>query len=582
MDYQGGNGQIDAFFVGNDGAVHIMFESNNGPWQGPFALTAPNTAAPGTRIATGHQNGLAQLDIFYVDRLGQVTVQWVDGMNPWSGPMVLRGPGSALVGSPLTTGIQGTNQLDLFWVDQNGAVQLMAVVGAGNWAGPWGLTGANFAPAGAPMATAPQDTAGQLDLFVVDNSGNLNIAWVGGGGGPWSGPVPLSHGGLAGARAHLAAAQQTSGETDVFYIDVNGQAQIQWIVDGSGWTGPVALSNFYLAPPGAPLAVTRQNANQLDLLVAGYDGLNVLWESNNSAWAQPVVVFPPWSHEAPLPAPTVRVTESSNTSAVKVTWAISDVRADSFYVERMVGSGSPILPPNTRRFTLPALPAGTNSPARVCARMVSQVACSDWVQPVSTQNDTWFDISKVELDATRSGFSNVNTVAWARAARAASAFCTNNGFVGGQLNGHEAMDANNVVSRVGVICNGTATATLFNSTLGDRAAYPFYFDDVDTTNWATASRNANALCNARGFAGGQYTGNESAPDGVMPIVCYQGTWFDVPKNAPYYATLSNSNLDYAAWGEAAVAANDWCVANGHYGGRMNGWQSPTTDGTVCY
>jgi hypothetical protein len=291
-------------------------------------------------------------------------------------------------------------------------------------------------------------------------------------------------------------------------------------------------------------------------------------------------------YELGLNAPVlVRAIGSPDGSPVNVTWQSDDPGSDSFHVETQNGPSSPLLPASARSYSIASLAGGLGGQLRVCAHMRGDVACSAWQQPISTQYDAWFDISKVEIDQTGWGFNDVNGVAWAQAARVAFAFCTQNGFVGGQLNGHEALDSNGVVSRAGVICTGSATSQFFDTSAADRQAYPFHqFTDVNVVAWATASRNANNYCNQKGFAGGQYNGNQSAPGGLMGIVCYGGNWFDVAKSAPYVSGLSNQNLDYANWAESAAAANDWCVflAGHNLGGRMNGWQGPQTDGTICY
>jgi hypothetical protein len=290
IDRQNGT-QLDAFVVGYDGAVYVLWENNNGPWAGPVRITAPGLLRQGAHIATAHQNGPGQLDIFYVDTQGRPTVQWVNGFGAWSNPAPLQGPGAAPSGAPLATGYQGSNQLDLFWVDNGGTVRVMAVVGGGAWAGPWAISRGGVAPAGAPLATAPQG-GNQLDLFFVDVWGNLEVAWVV-GTGAWGGPVGISGGGLAGSGAYVAAGQQGPNQTDVFYIDRNGQAQVQWVVGTGAWSGPAAISQAKAAPPGAPIVVVEQNANQLDALFVGYNGLDVTWESSGSRWAAPVQVFPP-------------------------------------------------------------------------------------------------------------------------------------------------------------------------------------------------------------------------------------------------------------------------------------------------
>jgi hypothetical protein len=201
---------------------------------------------------------------------------------------------------------------------------------------------------------------------------------------------------------------------------------------------------------------------------------------------------------------------------------------------------------------------------------------------LNPQQSAWFDITKPGLEQTGWGFADTNSVPWAQGARAASAFCAGKGFIGGQLNGYEAVDLPGTLSRAGVVCNGTNVARHYDSTDAERQGSTWNFNDINLVGWAQASRLADEYCTApaRKYRGGQFDGQASATNGVMGIVCYDGTWYDVPKAQ---VTLSNADLNLTRWSEAARAANDWCKSRGHaLGGRFNGWQSETTFGTVCY
>ncbi|MDQ6948865.1 MAG: hypothetical protein M3256_22050, partial [Actinomycetota bacterium] len=64
------------------------------------------------------------------------------------------------------------------------------VTDEGAWSGPAALTGNGFAPPGAAVAAAHQTSMHQLDAFVVDVNGALNVLWVT-DEGAWSGPAAL-------------------------------------------------------------------------------------------------------------------------------------------------------------------------------------------------------------------------------------------------------------------------------------------------------------------------------------------------------------------------------------------------------
>lgn len=58
----------------------------------------------------------------------------------------------------------------------------------------------------------------------------------------------------------------------------------------------------------------------------------------------------------------------------------------------------------------------------------------------------WFDVTQADINATGWSFSDVNTVAWAQAQRAAAQLCAWRGYVGGHFNGQMAG------GRFGLIC----------------------------------------------------------------------------------------------------------------------------------
>jgi len=84
----------------------------------------------------------------------------------------------------------------------------------------------------------------QTDVFVVDNNGVLNVAWVNGGGN-WNGPVGISPAGLFSPGAAVAASNQFGipDQTDVFVVDNNGVLNVAWVNGGGNWNGPIPIVN---------------------------------------------------------------------------------------------------------------------------------------------------------------------------------------------------------------------------------------------------------------------------------------------------------------------------------------------------
>ena len=166
-------------FVGANGAINVMWVIGGDAWQGPVALTAPNTAPPGAPVALHHQVGSDQLDAVFVDMNGAVNVMWVIGGDAWQGPVALTAPNTAPPGAPVALHHQvGPHQLDAVFVDVNGAVNVMWVIGGDAWQGPVALTGPNTAPPGAPVALHHQVGPHQLNAVFVNDTGALNVMWV--------------------------------------------------------------------------------------------------------------------------------------------------------------------------------------------------------------------------------------------------------------------------------------------------------------------------------------------------------------------------------------------------------------------
>jgi hypothetical protein len=222
--------QQDAFAVGRDGALWVWWEAGNGPWtdgtsgrRGPAAITPPNLVPRNAKLVAAKQTD-NQLDAFVVGNDGAVSVSWVVGIGNWAGPARITPAGFAPPGGALAAANQTMSQLDTFVVGSNGAVSVSWVVGTGNWAGPVGITPAGFAPPGAGVAAA-QQTANQLDAFVVGNDGAVSVSWVVGTGN-WAGPAGITPAGFAQPGAGVAAAQQTANQLDAFVVGNDGAVSV--------------------------------------------------------------------------------------------------------------------------------------------------------------------------------------------------------------------------------------------------------------------------------------------------------------------------------------------------------------------
>ena len=235
--------QTDLFFVDAGGAVNVMWVNGQGAWQGPVGITGPGHVAPGAAVATGPQYDVpGQTDLFFVDGAGSVNVMWAVGGGIWQGPVAITGAGHVPSGAAVTTGPQYdvSGQTDLFFVDAAGAINVMWAVGGGTWQGPVRLTGLGYAVPGAVIAAGPQyGVEGQTDVFFIDVAGALNVMWAV-GGSTWQGPVRLTGAGYASPGAAVSTGPQwgVADQTDVFFIDTAGELQVAWVIGGGTWAGP--------------------------------------------------------------------------------------------------------------------------------------------------------------------------------------------------------------------------------------------------------------------------------------------------------------------------------------------------------
>ena len=198
--------------------------------------------------------------------------------------------------------------------------------------------------------------------------------------------------------------------------------------------------------------------------------------------------------------------------------------------------------------------------------------------PNVTSEPAW--IFHPEIEVTPWPFNDVNTVAWAQAARVGAKLCYNRGFLAGHFDGHQDV----AKGAYGIQCSGQGT-TWRDVTAADIASTGWGFTDVNQVNWAQANRAAERLCaNAnQGFAGGHFNGH--MVDGRYGLFCYRdgAQWFDAA-DADLAATgfgFSTPRLDEVMWAQAARAAVGFCRSRGFSGGFMNGHQVPGKYGVVC-
>ena len=291
--YQPLNEQLEVFIVDANGALNVVWKDNNGGWKQPFPLTGANFTIPGASVASIYYPKYKQLEVFVVDKNGAFNVVWKSENGPWHAPVGLTSPGFAPPGAPLTAVYQPLNeQLEVFVVGANGALNVVWKDNNSNWKQPFALTGPAFATPGAHVAGAYYPAYKQLEVFLLDKNGVLNVVWKT-NNGVWNSPVSLSPFGFAPPGAPLTAVYQPVNEQlEVLTVDSRGAINVVWKDHNGAWKAPVGLTGVDSISRGAGLHGIYYPPNeQLEVFFIDKLGaFNILWKDHNSAWKGPVGV----------------------------------------------------------------------------------------------------------------------------------------------------------------------------------------------------------------------------------------------------------------------------------------------------
>ena len=304
---QFGANQTDVFAVDENGQLFVFFVEGNGAWHKPRTIGPTDFAIPGASVAVSQQFGTThdQTDVFVIDKTGQLNVFWVVEQGPWQGPLKI-GTAQFFLSdygtpSPVASQRFGTsNQTDVYAVDDSGQLNVFSVVGEGTWQGPAKIGPAGFAASGASLAVSERFGAnGQTDVFVMDNSGQLNVFSVV-GDGAWQAPVAIGTPTYANLAPPAVSRQfgTAQDQTDVFVVDLNGLVNVFWASGTGSWQGPKVLAGQVGeidSSTGLQLAASQQfGADQTDVFAVDLNGqLNVFSVVGDGAWHGPKVLGPP-------------------------------------------------------------------------------------------------------------------------------------------------------------------------------------------------------------------------------------------------------------------------------------------------
>jgi hypothetical protein len=239
----GAGGLLEIVVIGQDGAVwHAGQDSSGAGWSDWQSLGQPGGKPVVITKLGARPPDPAPVLIHYVDQSLEIfvvgndlTVWHIRQLQPggaWSGWDSLGLPGGPNAGTvgPLVAGTNADGTLALFTTDGTDTVQYCTQLQAGgaDWSG-WEPLGSPAGHTASPGLAVVQNSNGELELFMVDDSGTLLHRWQLQPGGGWSGWKSLGQPRLG---------------SEVFEVD-----DITVAADGSGGLVVFATSS---APGSAP------------------------------------------------------------------------------------------------------------------------------------------------------------------------------------------------------------------------------------------------------------------------------------------------------------------------------------------
>lgn len=284
------NNQLEAFYVGNDGAIHLTWKTNNGNWAQPVAITGPNVTRPGGDLSAVYYPPNRQLEVLYFGNDGKLNVVWKAQNGRWNAPIGISPPNLAPPGAGISAAFYPlNNQLEGLFVGNDGAVHVAWKANNGNWQNPATISSANLAPAGAAVSLAFYPPNSQFEAFFVDNRGAVNVIWKA-NNGAWNKPIGISPAafGVPG-KAIVSAFQPLNNQLEVATVGANGAINLLWKENNSAWKPPVSLTAAGAATPGSNLDLQFQPLNnQMEIFFSDRaNHLALVFKAQNRAWSGP-------------------------------------------------------------------------------------------------------------------------------------------------------------------------------------------------------------------------------------------------------------------------------------------------------
>jgi hypothetical protein len=337
--------QTNLYAVNQTGQLAVFSVVGNGSWTsptliGPIDMAHPE-AKPAASLFAGWPGATA---VFVADQNEQVQWFWTQDNGGWNGPFSI-GPANycskfAFLALSPSFDLLGpvdqvrAQQTDLFVVDRNGRLNAFSMVipcAAESWSPAWSAEPAflgvlspppphtplhgpvgNYT-SGAAIAVSPQFGAtdgNQIDVFLVDKNGIMNVFWMQYGlsalppekRGQWSAQtLAISFPNVTfPAGACLAASQRfgVPNQTDVYAVDYHGVLHAFSVLGSGTWTDAAVGGGTSTVDlnPGAPVAVSQRfgTADETDVFVVDKTGQIWMFSSiSGAAWSSPAPIGPP-------------------------------------------------------------------------------------------------------------------------------------------------------------------------------------------------------------------------------------------------------------------------------------------------
>jgi hypothetical protein len=289
--------RTSVFLVDKNGSFSVLSVDGVGAWSSPSPIGAPFAFVPGSTPAVGwtapaSSGGVAAtIGVFLVDKQGQLNLFWAAGHGPWQGPHLIGPAGHFPPGAiPAVSPQFGTGQIDVFLLDKAGKLNVMWGGLPDGWNGPIPISEMVFKFAQAPHAAQRVGArAPQTDLFIVDDTGDPNVFSVV-GSGAWSTPQLMETSQRYDGAPAATALRVGTNQNTVFMANVFGSV-VQFAAQGGGaWSGPTEVSALGLFDRGARVAASQQFGveAQTDVFAIDKTGrLNVFWIGSSGGWNGP-------------------------------------------------------------------------------------------------------------------------------------------------------------------------------------------------------------------------------------------------------------------------------------------------------